>query len=58
MKKNDTILQIIWVVLGLYILLGIFACSKISEEKKFREEAAAILEPPDLSIYLPPKKDK
>ena len=56
MKKNDAILEIIWVVLGLYLLLGIFACSKISEEKKFREEAAAILEPPDLSIYLPPKR--
>jgi hypothetical protein len=57
MKNNDTTLEIIWVVLGLYVLLGVFACAKISEEKKFREEAAAILEVPDLSIYLP-SKDK
>jgi hypothetical protein len=57
MKKNNTALEIIWVVLGLYVLLGVFACAKISEEKKFREEAAAILEVPDLSIYLP-SKDK
>lgn len=56
MKKNDAILEIIWVVLGLYVLLGVFSCAKISEEKKFKEEAAAILEPPDLSIYLPPKR--
>lgn len=58
MKNNKKSLFPIYMVLLSYILMGLFACIKITEKKVLQKEAASILETPDLSIYSQQHKDK